>query len=98
MKLSDMCNRCTLPWMYHNENGDCPPQEIFAPAEKLSPQQKQALKLIGRSCNADGYCRVSDAVWPLVVCIPEELIILEKQDKGGIAQLRYAGKVILKYT
>lgn len=47
-KPADMCPHCTLPWIYHNTNGDCPNKEMMA-AHPDSGRLEWLMKRISRA-------------------------------------------------
>jgi hypothetical protein len=50
----------------------------------LTDKQKNIVLLIRRSTPGDGgWYSVSNAVWPLLDCMPDELIDRRKNDTGG---------------
>ncbi len=59
------------------QEGDC---EVGAGAptlrRKLDDGEKHMLRLIRKDQNAEGWAKVSEAVWPVAVMLPSELVEL----------------------
>lgn len=63
---------------------------------KLDIQHKHILKLIKRDRDNEGWCPVSEQLYPhLSKNIPEELATFEKLDDGGRAMLTEEGENVL---
>jgi hypothetical protein len=63
----------------------------------LDQNQKHLLCLIAQEAKSDGWAIVSDAVWPLLLPLPQELIELRQLPNGGLVKLTDEGRTVATY-
>lgn len=66
-------------------------------SEKLSDRQIDTLRLLRRSVGADGWAKVSEICWPLLDCVPPDLIERERFEVGGRARFTERGDAVEMY-
>lgn len=65
---------------------------------KLDLGQTHLLRLADKGADAEGWAKVSEALWPLLAGVPDEL--LERSDDGTAKRVRLteAGRIVLEYA
>lgn len=64
----------------------------------MDDQLRQKLALVKRSPkDADGWCKVSANVWPIVADMPPDLVELDNRGSGGRLRLTERGKAVVDY-
>jgi len=56
------------------------------------------MRLAKKDAQADGWTKVSKAVWPAITAIPDDLIEKRPSDEGGHVRLTDRGDAIVLYS
>jgi hypothetical protein len=63
----------------------------------LDQNQKHLIILVAQEAKSDGWAIVSEAVWPLLLPLPQGLIELRQLPNGGLAKLTEQGQAVVTY-
>lgn len=64
---------------------------------KLDAGTKHLLRLIDRDKDSEGWTKISKVVWPFIVKLPSDLVIVRPSEDGGHAQLTKQCSDMLHY-
>lgn len=64
---------------------------------KLTPNQMHLMRLIRKDEKVDGWCKVSEMIFPFIKDLPSQLVISKKEIDGGFARLTEKGNTIVDW-
>lgn len=65
---------------------------------KLDNAQLHLLRLTAKGSDAEGWAKVSGAIWPFVAKLPDDLVERRPSEDGGHVRLTDRGEAIIMYS